>query len=81
MSSLLGGYKWKSMTYVKQFDRVLLHPDASFNVSSAHAADMIALVEAIAGIMFFTTPCTYQGETTFTRINNMSETQPLIFFF
>lgn len=44
-------------THVKQFDRVLLHPDAIFNVSSAHAADIIAFVEAIAGMMFFTTPC------------------------
>jgi len=34
----------------------LLHSVAIFNVSSAHAADIIAFVEAIAGMMFFTTP-------------------------
>ena len=50
------------MTHVKQFDRVLLHPDVIFNVSSAHAADITALVEAMAGIMFFTTPCKHQDE-------------------
>jgi predicted histidine transporter YuiF (NhaC family) len=37
--------------------RVLLHPEASFKVSKVHAADIIALVEAIAGMIFFTTPC------------------------
>lgn len=34
----------------------MLHPDASFKVSRAHAADIIAFVEAMAGMMFFTTP-------------------------
>ena len=44
------------MTHVKQFDRVLLHPVVIFKASSAHAADTIALVEAIAGIMFSSQP-------------------------
>ena len=35
----------------------MLHAEAIFKVSSAQAADIIALVEAIAGIIFFTTPC------------------------
>ena len=34
----------------------LLHMVASFSASSAHAAAMMAFVDAIAGMMFFTTP-------------------------
>jgi hypothetical protein len=34
----------------------LLHMVTAFSASSTHAADTTALVEAIAGIMFFTTP-------------------------
>ena len=35
---------------------VVEHKVAIFRASSAQAADMMALVEAMAGMMFFTTP-------------------------
>jgi hypothetical protein len=34
----------------------LLQPEISLKASNAHAADIIALVEAMAGIIFLTTP-------------------------
>jgi len=34
----------------------LLNPDRTFIVSFTQAADIKALVDAIAGMMFFTTP-------------------------